>query len=90
MEGSGPDGVSLYGLNLLIFGEVLCACFVCIIALPSTHSRLSHLQPHVDDCLPNDADDFQQIKTVLGFRQLLPAERVKYLKRVPEKAGVAA
>ena len=25
MEGNGPDGVSLYGLNLLVFGEMLCA-----------------------------------------------------------------
>ena len=90
MEGSGPDGVSLYGLNLLVFGEMLCPCFVCTKVLPSSHLRLSHLQTHIDACLPDDADDFQQIKTVLGFRQLMPAERVKYLKRVPEKAGVAA
>ena len=53
MDGDGPKGVSLYGLNMLIY------------------------------------DSFGLIETVVGFRQPLPAERVKYLKKVPEKAGAA-
>ena len=48
---SSPEGVSLYGINMLIF------------------------------------DSYGLIETVVGFRQPLPKERVKYLKKVPEKAG---
>jgi hypothetical protein len=50
-DGSGPQGQSLFGLNMLVFDEAS-----------------------------------QLIKTVVGFRQPLPNERVKYLKRVAEKA----
>ena len=53
LGGDGPDGVSLYGLNMLIY------------------------------------DSFGLIETVVGFRQPLPNERVKYLTNVPEKAGAA-
>ena len=53
MSGDGPEGISLYGINMLIF------------------------------------DSYGLIDTVVGFRQPLPAERVKYLKKVPEKAGAA-
>ena len=53
MGGDGPEGISLYGINMLIY------------------------------------DSFGLIDTVVGFRQPLPAERVKYLKKVPEKAGAA-
>lgn len=44
--GDGPEGVSLFGLNMLIF------------------------------------DSYGLIKTVVGFRQPLPNERAKYLKKV--------
>ena len=53
MGGDGPDGISLYGLNMLIF------------------------------------DSYGLVETVVGFRQPLPNERVKYMKKVPEKAGAA-
>ncbi|DBA71440.1 TPA: hypothetical protein ACH3X2_011238 [Trebouxia sp. C0005] len=53
MSGDGPDGISLYGLNMLIF------------------------------------DSYGLVETVVGFRQPLPNERVKYMKKVPEKAGAA-
>lgn len=50
IDGDSPTGVSLFGLNMLIF------------------------------------DSFGLIKTVVGFRQPLPAERVKYLKKVKQAA----
>ncbi len=53
MSGDGPDGISLYGLDMLIF------------------------------------DSYGLVETVVGFRQPLPNERVKYMKKVPEKAGAA-
>lgn len=48
--GDGPEGVSLFGLNMLIF------------------------------------DSYGLIKTVVGFRQPLPNERAKYLKKVAQHA----
>lgn len=53
MSGGGPEGISLFGLNMLIY------------------------------------DSYGLIDTVVGFRQPLPAERVKYLKKVPKKKAGA-
>lgn len=53
LGGDGPEGISLFGLNMLIF------------------------------------DSFGLIETVVGFRQPLPNERAKYMKRVRQTAGAA-